>query len=248
MSTSFSFSSRPAAPKKVQRIVSFQKVVPYVGVAFVSLAGGLLIGGAFTNRAVAKDVPVTVSKVAEINQLIQKVSHHIVVDTKENPTVATVEDAAALRAQSALFYRDAAPGDKLLLWNDRAVLYSPSRDKVLAAMVLEGVGQTPTQPSAPVSATSPAVVPKTVTFELRNGSGVVGATKTLKDSLTLAGYTVEGAHGASDVYTGIIIVPMTAAGNAVDQTALSTLVHGNYEPLPPKESTSQADVLVIIGK
>lgn len=248
MTTSpFSFFSKPVPAKKSEGKYLLKKIALYGGIISCSLVVGFFLGKVYEQRTFFSSVRVTVSKVPEINTLIERVSRHIVVDQNENPTVATVEDAGTLRAQNALFYRDALSGDKLLVWNNRAILYSPSRDKVLAAMVVQDVGTL--QEKQPVSS-APIVqeVPKNITFELRNGSGVTGATKKLREELIQAGYVVSGVQNASGVYNGTIIVPMTNTGISVDQSALSSLVHGTYEPLPPSEAKSTADVLVIIGK
>lgn len=63
--------------------------------------------------------------------LIGKVSKHAVLPTNEEPTIATVSDAAKLSNQN--FFNGAKNGDKVLVYtkSKKAVLYRPSLDKVV---------------------------------------------------------------------------------------------------------------------
>jgi hypothetical protein len=65
-----------------------------------------------------------------IVDVVKKVSQHIVLPDG-SVTVTTITDADNLRATDPVFYRYAQIGDKLLLYDDRAILYSPSIDRVL---------------------------------------------------------------------------------------------------------------------
>lgn len=65
-----------------------------------------------------------------IVDVVKKVSRHIVLPDG-SVTVTTITDADSLRATDPVFYRYAQIGDKLLLYEDRAILYSPSIDRVL---------------------------------------------------------------------------------------------------------------------
>jgi hypothetical protein len=68
----------------------------------------------------------------DVATIISHVSKHILVKSDEQPTVATVQDADFLRTQSPQFFKEAQNGDKLLIWSDKAVLYSSARDLLLA--------------------------------------------------------------------------------------------------------------------
>ncbi|MBP9748867.1 hypothetical protein KBD18_01550, partial [Patescibacteria group bacterium] len=81
---------------------------------------GMAIGVFFGPRLLRHSIPITISKVRDINRLLENVRAHIVINTAEDPTVATVENAETLRQQNPLFYKDVQTGDKLIVWSDRA--------------------------------------------------------------------------------------------------------------------------------
>ena len=76
----------------------------------------------------------TVAEIQESNpevlDLIQKVSNHMLLPDGEVVT-AEVVDPEASRAKSPIFYRYAKKGDKVLIYPDRAILYSPSSDRIV---------------------------------------------------------------------------------------------------------------------
>lgn len=76
--------------------------------------------------------------------VVQRVSHHILLPSGEQPTVATVTDASKVRNQA--FFAEAATGDKVLIYAQakKAYLYRPSIDRVIEVA-----------PLAPNSATQP---------------------------------------------------------------------------------------------
>ncbi|MEO5928186.1 MAG: LytR C-terminal domain-containing protein [Patescibacteria group bacterium] len=134
---------------------------------------------------------------AQLDNLVQRVSRHIFVNTTENPSIATVEDPDALRLQNAQFYANASKGDRLLVWSDKAVLYSPGQDKIMAVLMIEkpAVELTP-QPTAEATTTSqlPESAPS---VEVRNGSGVAGLGRTLSDDVKAAGMTTLTARNTT---------------------------------------------------
>ena len=66
----------------------------------------------------------------EINMIIESVAKHIMLPEGETPTIATIEDADALAAQQS-FFTNAKNGDKVLIYSDRAIIYSPERDTLV---------------------------------------------------------------------------------------------------------------------
>ena len=66
----------------------------------------------------------------EIEALVQKVFKHIFLPSGDIK-VLTVIDAEILRKQEPVFYQFAKPGDKVLVYSDRIILYDPVVDKVL---------------------------------------------------------------------------------------------------------------------
>lgn len=74
--------------------------------------------------------------------LIDKVSHLMVLPTDEAPTIASVTDVAQAQAQSQ-FFANAELGDKVLLYvkTGNAILYRPSADRIIATGPLSFKGK-----------------------------------------------------------------------------------------------------------
>ena len=72
-----------------------------------------------------------------------RVSRHILITKDPAPIITTLDNADELRQNNPAFYKDAQNGDILLLWRDKAIVYSPKRDLVLAATLIAPVDPTP---------------------------------------------------------------------------------------------------------
>lgn len=68
--------------------------------------------------------------IAQAQAIIEKVRRHIVIPGTTEPTVATIVDVEALRAQNE-FYKNAKNGDHLIVTPTRAILYDPDADVIL---------------------------------------------------------------------------------------------------------------------
>ncbi|MEK7570448.1 MAG: hypothetical protein AAB515_03375 [Patescibacteria group bacterium] len=60
---------------------------------------------------------------------LRQVSRHVAFDGAD-PAVATVTDADTLKNKDA-FYKRAMNGDKLVVWEEKALLYRPSTDRII---------------------------------------------------------------------------------------------------------------------
>ena len=86
--------------------------------------------------------PNTASKQV-VDEIVKKVSHHILLPSAEQPTLATVSDISKVRGQP--FFQNAKNGDKVLVFTQarKAYLYRPSRDLIIEVAPLN-VDSTPT--------------------------------------------------------------------------------------------------------
>lgn len=91
--------------------------------------------------------------IAEAQAIIERVRQHIEIPTDVEPTVATIVDVEALRAQND-FYRLAKNGDHLIVTPARAILYDPDRDLILDVVPVQL--QAPEEAAAPTPAPEPA--------------------------------------------------------------------------------------------
>ena len=66
----------------------------------------------------------------ESSELLEMVKKHILLPTDEDPVIATIIDASALKAQQE-FYRDANNDDRLIIYKQKAIIYSVARDIIV---------------------------------------------------------------------------------------------------------------------
>ncbi len=229
-----------------RNIFSLRVAMPVVLLVSVgAIIAGMVLGIFFGPRLLRHSIPITVSKVRDINRLLEDVRAHIVINTAEDPTVATVEQAETLRQQNPLFYKDVQAGDKLIVWSDRAVLYSPKRDLVLAAIVAPdtrsatGSGETSSDAAASTQGFS---------VEIRNGSGKPGATKWLVDRLKESGYSALATKNAEKTYETTVVVRGSEKSRNNSLEAFLPLSGGALGDLPVGEKAPTTDILVILGK
>ncbi|MDA9865569.1 hypothetical protein N9C96_02725 [bacterium] len=90
-----------------------------------AITGGLL-GGKNTDKITSNEVK---ARVAEL----------IIVD-QANPTVAEITDGAALRQDNPELYGDVQTGDYLLVYSDKAIIYSPDQDKLVTVAPISLTG------------------------------------------------------------------------------------------------------------
>lgn len=204
-----------------------------IGLLAVILATAAVL--AVANRfAPTKTPSQPTSQAEEVRALTAKVGAHILVKQDEIPNVATVEDPDLLRSQSPVFYKDARKGDRLLVWSDKAVLFSPARNLIIAVVMAN-----PAPPQATVAETS--------SVEVRNGSGKSGLAKSLAQKLAAAGLTVLPPGDAKAVIASTIIVK--AAGKELPDVLkkLQSLTGASVAELPAGEAAPKGDFLVIVG-
>jgi hypothetical protein len=139
-------------PKQEQDSGMLMKVVLLLVVVLVLVV-------AFVGYRVIKGDEVPSFEVAEgtqlseeqIGDLLGRISRLIQLPEEKNPLIATINDAAALRAEQA-FYRDAENGDQLVIFAERAmaVIYRPSADKLInvGPIFFDNAAQPQPQPQA----------------------------------------------------------------------------------------------------
>ncbi len=218
--------------------VSFPLVIGIFSVLLVAIA---LFGIAnrFTYPSTVATAPR--SGPEDVKTLIHKVARHIVVKSDEAPSVATVQDPELLRKQSPVFYQDVQLGDRLLVWSDKAVLYSPTRDVILMVSPL-------VSPSSSATSTKETIhTEELASIEVRNGSGRSGMAKAVAEKLVNVGFRVLPPGDASTNISTTILVK--SAGREFPQAIekLKELLRAGVGELPQGEASTTADILVIIG-
>jgi hypothetical protein len=186
----------------------------------------------------------------EVQSTIARVAELVPIKTDERPYVGVITDVDLVK-QANPFYKDAEQGDKVLIWSDRAVVYSPSKDKIVAMVVATPANAQPAPAPTieqPTSTTPVSTALETVTVEIRNASGVAGLAGKLKATLVSDGITVSKIGDAKVKLDNTVIVDLSQ-GKAPNALAkVSSVSGGTAAALPEGEPTSKADILILIGK
>lgn len=178
--------------------------------------------------------------------LVSNVARHIAVNTAENPSIATIEDPDALRLQNSVFYAHASVGDRLLIWSDKAVLYSPTQDKILAVLPLQAA---PTAPTSTSSTPEPVTSEDVPTVQVRNGSGVAGLGKTVAAKIADAGMKALSARDATvrTPYTKTVIFVASSSTFPAWTAKLREITGGEVVTELPGEADLKGDIVVVLG-
>lgn len=216
----------------------------------------VLLSAAFLklrNKDAAPNIPGAKDEAVarDVGSLIQKVARHIVIKDGETPSVATVQDADALRSQNPIFYKDAQNGDRVLVWSDKVVLYSVDRDILLAVLPISIPVPPPSAPTATSTTSGDQAATTTVetaTIEVRNGSGTTGRGRTLATQLKNEGYTVLPATDANrkDYEKTVMYI---ASDKPLSQTlnALVKLLNAEVVTSLPDEKNLKGDIVIVVG-
>jgi hypothetical protein len=176
--------------------------------------------------------------------LIANVARHIAVNMSESPSIATIEDPEALRAQNPAFYAMASKGDRLLIWSDKAVLYSATEDKILAVIPLQP------PPAIETTTSTPSETPEEIpTVQVRNGSGVAGLGRTMTTKIADAGMKTLAARDATvrTVYAETLIYVASGKTYPTWLPKLEQLTKGRVVTELPGEADLKGDVVVVLG-
>ncbi len=194
----------------------------------------------------------------DLQRLVERVSQLIEINKSEQPTIATVKDAELLRSSQPDFYKEAEVGDRLLVWSDKAVLYSTSKDKLISVMLIsnqDGVMQTQvTDPSNPATSTQETVSDSTVESEkavitVLNGTQTAGLAGKMKTKLTEALLTVASIGDAQTKgYEKTTIVVLADKPMPATLDALRKATGADVSQDKPNDANLKGDFVVIVGQ
>lgn len=187
----------------------------------------------------------------ELAAAVSGVSDLMILPEGDQPVLATITDAKALIAQQT-FFAGSVNGDKLLLFpkNMKAVIWSPSRNKIVNAGPIE---QTTNSKQLTTDNVQQATVaaPSVLSVEIRNGTSKSGlATKTAEKIGSQAGYSVVKVASASKKDYAKTVVFSSAKDDSKKQmaSALAGELGGDIiQTIPNSEKGTDADILVILG-
>lgn len=259
-----SSAAAKSAPPAVQEASRAARALPFLFAVLI-----LVLIGAYAYKTKKNGVTVgnqnaqvAQGDAREMQALIKKVSEVVVVNADEIPSIATIEDIALVRAQNPILYRGAENGDRLLVWVDKAVVFSTSQQKVLSVMplikdqgdiqyverLISALNGNQGTTSAPTSTTSTVSAVTNPTIEVRNGTPTAGRARTTSDELKTAGFnTVTPNDAVKKDYTKTVIF---VANSAVDQAVIDRLKQATNADIVtslPGEAAARTDIVVIIG-
>ncbi len=193
----------------------------------------------------------------DLQKLVERVGQLIEINRSEQPTIATVKDAELLKSSQPDFYKEAEVGDRLLVWSDKAVLYSTSKDKLISVMLIsnqDGVMQTQvTDPSNPATSTQETVSDSTVESEkavitVLNGTQTAGLAGKMRTKLTDTGLTVVSIGDAQTKgYAKTIIVVLADKPMPATLDALRKATGAEVSQEKPDDANLKGDFVVIVG-
>jgi hypothetical protein len=226
-----------------------------LGVALVVL---VVVGGWWAFKMGSDDTLANISASvkltdAQVQAVVERVGKFMVIPTDEKPSVAVLKDTDAL-AQQQSFYRGAKDGDILVIYSSRAIIYDPVANKLVSVSPIQAAASASPSPIASGSATitpsaSPAA-PEKVTVDVRNGTATAGLASSTANTLKKNSWVTIGAVGdAKGSFAKTVLVDLTNGKKPNAVAALAEVLKVTaVTAIPTGESTSTADILVIVGK
>lgn len=168
----------------------------------------------------------------EVKNLLGEISELMILPQDQGePMIATIKDVEQLKAAEP-FYANAQNEDKLLIYKDRAIIYSPDRHKIVnvGPVYMEGGQQNQ----------------EVISIDIRNGSNTVGAASEKAEQLgKMAEFEIfDIKNAANQDYQGVTLVNLKGKNISSLEGVLGVQATNS---LPEGESTSEADVMVIVG-
>lgn len=163
----------------------------------------------------------------EIEAIIQQVSRLILLPSEQEPVIATIQNAEVLASQQA-FYQDAANGDKLLVYPQKALIYRPDENKLINV----GPVYFNTQP---------------LSVDIRNASQTADLAEAAQEKLSNSkSYTVlDTSIPVQGSYLDNTIVNLTGKDVSVLAQEFEADV---VTELPSGETESEADVVLFLSQ
>lgn len=174
--------------------------------------------------------------------IIERASRHMLVNANENPTVVIIDDPAKARGEDPDFFRLAEVGDRVIIWPDKAVIYSPSKDKIVAVKNVSVDGGEGNDQYNQKTALELAKI------EVRNGTRTSGLARVMTNKISAEGFQVFAPRDASKKpYLSTIIVKMSDKPLPLTIEKLIEMTGASEGALPMGEKNVRGDVLIIIG-
>ncbi len=179
----------------------------------------------------------------EITEIKKKLSRHVIIDGKD-PTIATVTDSNTLKKADP-FYKRAENGDKIIIWEDKAILYRPEIDRIIDfGIVLQ----------QPTTVNSAETKNNQATVLILNGTPKRGFAQEIKKEIVtestknalIKSLLVRDAKSTGYTKTMIIDLSNGKFSSLIDD--LTVMLGAEKGVLPSSENQNvEADIVIILG-
>ncbi len=190
----------------------------------------------------------------DLDKLVSRVAELIEINKDEIPTIATVQEPDILKETQPVFYKDAEKGDRLLVWSDKAVLYSVSKNKLISVMLIDQNQMQTTSTSDTANVDNTAETTSTIATEdsqitVLNGTRTAGLAGKMKTKLTQGDLKVASIGDAAlKTYTTTTIVKLTDKEMPATLKALKELTGAEVVTSVEGETALKGDFTVIVGE
>ncbi|MCK5460123.1 LytR C-terminal domain-containing protein [Candidatus Parcubacteria bacterium] len=184
----------------------------------------------------------------ERDELLGKVRKLIILPEDKQPAISTIQDIGKL-AEAQPFFEKAQNGDRVIIYEDRAIIYSPSKN------VLINVGPVYTQENDSQNENNnletdqadilPAIK-EVITIEIRNGSETEGGATELSDKLSdEEDYKIiKTSNAMRQNYSGNVLINLSGKDISALEKEFGVPA---INSLPEGEAQSVADAVIILG-
>lgn len=224
------------------RLSRNEKTLVVVVVLLIIALG--VVGYLFLKEKQRAESPTEVAS-EEGQRIKESVGKLILLPDDVEPTIATIVDIDKLKAENSEFYKNASNGDKLLIYSQKVIIYSPDKNIII------NVAPIIRQPSDEGVESDTEEISEPLAVEIRNGSWTTGAEDEYEETITNLGedYLVLGTGDAvKENYTGVMVYDLTGVEkNELVDVLVEELGATVSTMLPTDEATTEADVVVIVG-
>lgn len=188
-----------------------------------------------------------------LDALVNRVSQMIEIKKDEVPTIATVQDPEVLKQTQPVFYKDAEKGDRLLVWSDKAVLYSVSKDKLISVMLIDpsqmpGSEVTESENTENSTTTVSTIEEEKPVITVLNGTRIAGLAGKMKSKLVDLDIPVETIGDAGvKTYDKTVIIKLTDEEMPATLKALQDATGAEIAEALANETGAKGDFTVIVG-
>ena len=178
----------------------------------------------------------------EASIILEKVSKHILLKDTKDPLLAEIADVDKVKEQNPVFYQDAQNGDKLLIVDNKAIIYRPSTDTIINIAPV-----TNQQTSDSNDSTKDENVSLNgVMISIYNGTDNVKAIDSFSDKLnkSFVDFSIKDKEVAPADYAVSIVYDVTADGSG---KSLADKFGFAYSKEKPANINTDAKVVIILG-